>query len=151
MRRNFTMLELIVTICIITLILGLVISRVGKTPDLLTLKSNIESVKKIFAVARARAIASGNVQTVNVFPEHKSFAMANAGDVSDRDSKYTLPQEIKVSVDGEAPDDPELVYSFYPDGLVGGYNLKFATEKHAMSMKISKLTGKITEEEIKND
>jgi hypothetical protein len=124
---------------------------VGKTPDLLTLKSNIESVKKIFAVARARAIASGSVQTVNVIPAQNSFAMANAGDISSRDSQFILPHGIKVAVDGEAPDEQELVYSFYPDGLVGGYNLKFTTEKHGMTMKISKLTGKITGEEIKSD
>ncbi|MHB9138841.1 MAG: pilus assembly FimT family protein [Victivallaceae bacterium] len=149
MRRNFTMLELIVTISIITLILGLVISRAGKTPSLLALKNNIENVKKIFAVARARAIASGNVQTVNYNREQNSFSMDNAGNINARDSQYVLPPEVKVFADGASPDETELSYSFYPDGLVGGYNLKFTTEKHAMSMKISKLTGKITEEEIK--
>lgn len=151
MRRNFTMLELIVTISIITLILGLVISQVGKTPSLLTLKSNLENVKKIFAVSRARAISSGNVQTVTYHREQNSFVMDNPGDINSRDSQCALPREITVSADNASPDETEFIYSFYPDGLIGGYNLKFITEKHTMSMKISKLTGKITDAEEKSD
>ena len=151
MRRNFTMLELIVTISIIALILGLVITRAARTPDLLNLKNNVENVKKIFAVSRARAVASGDVQTVTYRREQNSFAMDNPGDINSRDSQCALPREITVSADNAPPDEPEFTYSFYPDGLIGGYNLKFITEKHTVSMKISKLTGKITDAEEKSD
>jgi type II secretory pathway pseudopilin PulG len=139
MRRNFTLLELAVVFSIIMLIVGLTLPRLGKLPSGVSLRSNVDKVRKLFLAGQLRAVATGKEQSIRY--AGNAFALqGSAGGEA-----LQLPQSVRVVFPAASSgDDDAVMFQVLPGGEVRGPGrIIFAMEKHAWAMTFSALTGDI--------
>ena len=138
MRRNFTLLELAVVFSIIMLVIGLTLPRLGKLPSGVTLRNNVDKVRKLFLTGQLRAVATGQEQSIRY--AQSTFALhGGTGDT------LLLPSSVRIAFSGiSAGDDDAVMFRVSPGREVcGPGKIIFAMEKHAWAMTFSALTGDI--------
>jgi len=141
MRRNFTLLELAVVFSIIMLVIGLTLPRLGKLPSGVTLRNNVDKVRKLFLTGQLRAVATGQEQSIRY--AQSTFALQGASGES-----VLLPSSVRIAFSAApaapAGDDDAVMFRVSPGREVcGPGKIIFSLEKHAWAMTFSALTGDI--------
>lgn len=138
MRRNFTLLELAVVFSIIMLVIGLTLPRLGKLPSGVTLRNNVDKVRKLFLTGQLRAVATGQEQSIRY--TQSTFALQGSAGES-----LLLPSAVRIAFPAaSAGDDDAVIFRVLPGREVcGPGKIIFTLEKHAWAMTFSSLTGDI--------
>ncbi len=140
MRRNFTLLELAIVFSIIMLAIGLTLPRLGKLPVGVSLRNNVDKVRKLFLTGQLRAVAAGQEQSIRYV--NNTFALQSSTGES-----LTLPSAVKV-VFPVAPvfsgSDDAVVFRVLPGReICGPGKIIFSMDRRALAMTFSTLTGDI--------
>jgi len=138
MRRNFTLLELAVVFSILMLVIGLTLPRLGRMPIGISLRNNVDKVRKLFLTGQLRAVATGSEQSIRY--SRNAFTLQGS-----TDAPLLLPDSVKITFSAAASGDDDTVdFRVMPGGEVrGAGRIVFSMEKHAWVMMFSALTGDI--------
>ena len=149
-RKNFTLLELVAVVAIMTLVLGISVSVLRKRSGPAQFENSVLTFRQFCMAARAQAAELGHERVLYYQPEERTF---RAGDVQpvevDRDAvvlleppdqepemaeyetpanfsklKWVLPEEYVMEMDSTgAPEESRErveLFHFFPDGSASG-------------------------------
>ena len=80
MRRAFTIIELTVTLCILSILSAIAIPRMGAILDRVKVRSAAVEIESLFSAARHIAIARGTQATVEIDPRAQSINISVGSD-----------------------------------------------------------------------
>jgi prepilin-type N-terminal cleavage/methylation domain-containing protein len=135
--HGFTLLELIVTLFVIALAVGLVVPVVGRSTDTLRGRSEIARFSAILRHARDQAITTRRGHAVVIDPvAHRATIVAGLNEVQ---QTRTLPPELAV----EANPPQALTVRFEPSGVSSGAEFRLTTGRTRYRVTVDALTGRV--------
>lgn len=176
-RNNFTLLELVAVVAIMTLVLGISVSVLRKRSGPAQFENSVLTFRQFCMAARAQAAELGRERVLYYQPSERTF---RAGDVQpvevDRDAvilleppdedlefveyetpagfsklKWVLPEEYAMEMDSSDPaasGDRVELFHFFPDGSASGVReFRLQYRSWSRTMTISPLTGELRVEE----
>ena len=120
-----------------TLLIGLVIGRIGKIPAYLSFRNALERIETVLNEAANQSKLTGN-KIVILYKYDKFYPE----DMSLRKIKYLnyyLPEFLGIEFDDSKPDAER--FTFFSDGSASGPAMKIIYSEHIATIKTSKLTG----------
>ena len=176
-RNNFTLIELVAVVAIMTLVLGISVSMLRKRSGPAQFENSVLAFRQFCMAARAQAAELGRDRVICYLPEDRSFRSGDPEPVEvDRDAvvlleppdqepeseefdtpasfaelKWLLPEEFVMNTEtgelGNVGDRIE-VFRFFPDGSASGVReLRLQFRDWSRVMTISPLTGRLMVEE----
>jgi prepilin-type N-terminal cleavage/methylation domain-containing protein len=163
--KGFTLIELIVTLLIISVVIGFVLPKIGNRLYSSDLKHSLRELKAILSVARSMAtseriprrivcdIPNGEIRIERELRnEGEEFDMVEyEPDNSVLMRTYRLPDNVKIedviTETGEKEMDGEAYLRINPNGTIAGNFIHLRKEKEQFTLNINPLTGKVTIEE----
>ena len=139
-KKSFTLLELICVLTISLLVIGVVISRVGKTPAFISLDNCLNNIQSVLSEASNQAMINGKEYAI--FYNNRKFSPKNNNISIKKYVTYKLPEGVNINFTNFEEDD-NISYIFFPDGSASGPEMKLSFKKHSAIIKISRLTGTI--------
>jgi len=124
-QRGFTLLELLVVLCIISVMMAVTAPRLAGRSQAAVLRSAGFEVQTLASAARARAVLSGDVvglmlsgegRELRLIHEHTSKGKTRLVDLLPR---RRLPARTRAQFDHEDDDESDLI-RFWPDGSAEG-------------------------------
>lgn len=137
--KGFTLLELLITMLIAVLAIGIVAPRFSALIPGVEIKGEAQKAAALLRFARSRAIAEGDVITVERLEEPVAIKVTGA------DRLYQWPASIELKVTRELGSDegePEIL--FYPDGSSSGGVVSLQSENRRFRISVDWLTGRVT-------
>lgn len=141
-RAGFTLVELVMTIAIALLIIGVVSMGVRRIPALVTLDQCVNDIKSIFVEASTRAVVNGKNSEITFNLASRQFSLSGGGDDLTRgESAKTLPEEMEFEFP-DARGNPDVAhFFFFPDGSADGPIMDLKLRGHAARLTLSRLSG----------
>ena len=141
--KQFTLLELTVTVFVIMLASGIVFFSLPRSPAKLVLTNCKLQLLEIFTLARSAALSSGKQQSIVYDAEKRCFAGLNKSEL------YCHDQSISLST---IDDREQLKWLFYSDGSGSGpaVLIESGKAKTKLKLSISKLTGMVVIKDEQN-
>ena len=141
-RADFTLVELVMTIAIALLIIGVVSMGVRRIPALVTLDQCVNDIKSIFVEAATQSVVNGKNTQITFNLASRRFSLAGGGDNLTRgESAKTLPEEMEFEFP-DARGAPETAnFFFFPDGSADGPVMDLKLRGHAARLTLSRLSG----------
>ena len=136
--KKFTLLEIVITMMMIVLITGIVISQIQSQPSFVDLYQIENQLKQICADARLMASCQGKKVEVWLDPEKRSIFV--------RDSSMTLPEGFKFIVQHRNLMDEtekQILFLFYPEGSAEEKVIILKLREEETELFLSPLTGKL--------
>jgi prepilin-type N-terminal cleavage/methylation domain-containing protein len=136
-KRSFTLIELICVMAISTLLIGLVVGRIGKIPAYLSFRNSLERIETVLNEAANQSKLTGN-KIVILYKNNKFYPE----DMSIRKIKYLnyeIPNFLEIEFDDSRPDAER--FTFFSDGSASGPAMRVIYSGHIATIKTSKLTG----------
>jgi prepilin-type N-terminal cleavage/methylation domain-containing protein len=135
--RGFTLLELIVTLFVIALAVGLVAPVVGRSTDTLRGRANVARFSAMLRHARDQAITTRRSHAVVIDPAgHRATLVAAPDEVR---QARTLSADLQV--DANPPD--ALNVRFEPTGVSTGGDFRLTTGGMRFRVTVDQLTGRV--------
>lgn len=136
-RRNFTLIELICVMAISTLLIGLVIGRIGKVPAYLSFRNSLERIQFVLnEAANQSKLTSKKIVILykdgKFYPEDMSIRKISY-------LNYAVPGFLGIEFDDSRPDAER--FTFLSDGSASGPAMRIIYKGHIATIKTSKLTG----------
>jgi len=132
--RGFTLLELIVTMAIVAVVVGLTIPAVGRFTEGIRVRAEVAGFSALLRHARERAIVSQKPQAVVVdAAAHRISVRAGGPDGEVRETR-ALPERLTV----EATPPPALTVRFEPQGGSSGGDFRLTYR-----VTVDALTGRV--------
>lgn len=136
-KRCFTLIELICVMAISTLLIGLIVGRIGKIPAYLSFKNSMERIETVLSEAANQSKLTGNKIVIlykdgKFFPEDMSIKKINY-------LNYEIPDFLRIEFDDSRPDAER--FTFFSDGSASGPAMRVIYSGHIATIKTSKLTG----------
>lgn len=136
---GFTLLELLVTLLVLALALGLTAPMLGRSTEAIRARAEIAGFSAVLRHARERAITSGTPHAVVIEPDaHRMVVRAGGPDGEIRHTR-TLPERVIV----EASPSPALTVRFEPQGGSSGGDFRVAAGGVAYRVTVDPLTGRV--------
>jgi prepilin-type N-terminal cleavage/methylation domain-containing protein len=134
---GFTLLELIVTLFVIALAVGLVGPMVGRTADTLRGRADVARFSAMLRHAHDQAIATqrGHAFVVDP-PGHRATIVAVPDEV-----RQTRTLSADLRIDANPPD--ALRVTFDPTGVSSGGNFWLTTGRMRFRVSVDQLTGRV--------
>ena len=137
---GYTLLELIVTLFVIVLAVGIVVPVVGRSTDTLRGRSEIARFSAMLRHARDQAITTRRNHAVVIDPAaHRAAIVAGGDDV--RQSR-SLPADLII----EANPPQALTVRFEPSGVSNGGEFRLTTGRTRYVVTVDPLTGRVRAE-----
>jgi prepilin-type N-terminal cleavage/methylation domain-containing protein len=135
--RGFTLLELIVTLFVIALAVGIVVPVVGRSTDSLRGRSDIARFSAMLRHARDQAITTRRGHAVVVDPAaHRVLIVAAPDEV-----RQTRLLSADLGVEATPPE--ALTVRFEPSGVSSGGNFRLTTGRMRYRVTIDPFTGRV--------
>jgi prepilin-type N-terminal cleavage/methylation domain-containing protein len=139
-KRGFTLIELAVTLLVLSLASAFVAPAIGRGLDNLRTRAEVSGFAGFLRAAREQAVIRGEAQEVRVDPQSLTLALWGAGGKSARSSRsfsYLLSIE---------PDPPTAkTITFYPQGLSTGGTFHIEAPGHRQYVvTVDTLTGRVS-------
>ena len=96
MRRAFTIIEIIVTLGILSILLAIAIPRMGEILDRVKVRSAAVEIESLFSAARHIAIARATQATVDIDPVAQSINVSVGSDTV-RQRKIGAAHDVQIS------------------------------------------------------
>jgi type II secretion system protein H len=136
---GFTLLELLVTLLVLALALGLTVPMLNRSTDAVRVRAEIAGFSAVLRHARERAITSGTPHAVVIEREtHRMVVRAGGPDGEIRHAR-TLSERLTVEASTPAP----LTVRFEPQGGSSGGDFRVAAGGVAYRVTVDPLTGRV--------
>jgi prepilin-type N-terminal cleavage/methylation domain-containing protein len=135
--RGFTLLELIVTLFVIALAVGIVVPVVGRSTDTLRGRSDVARFSAMLRHARDQAIATRRGHSVVVDPGARRALIVAAPD----EVRQTRMLSAHLGVEANPPE--ALTVRFEPSGLSSGGSFRLTAGRSRYRVTVDPLTGRV--------
>ena len=137
--RGFTLLEVIVTLFIVTLAVGLTVPTIGRSTDGIKARAEVARFAAVLRHTRERAITARQPHAVVIDPQaHKMTVHAGGPDGEVRHTR-ALPARLRV----EATPPPALTVRFEPHGTSSGGHFRLVSGAITYQVTVDALTGRV--------
>jgi general secretion pathway protein H len=138
-RRGFTLLELVVTLAIVALAVGLAIPTIGRSTEAVRVRAEVAGFSAVLRHARERAIVTRRPQAVVVDPAARRVNLVAGGPEGEVRETRALSERLTV----EANPPPALVVRFEPQGGSSGGDFRLSSGGIAYRVSVDALTGRV--------
>ena len=137
-ERGFTLLELIVTMLILMLVIGLSVPVVGRSSDAVRSRAEVAGFSAVLRHARERAVSSRVSHTVVIDPANRVMTVQAGPDGEVKETR-SLPERLTV----EATPPPALTVRFEPQGTSSGAEYKVKAGDVVYRVTVDPITGRV--------
>jgi general secretion pathway protein H len=138
-ERGFTLLELIVTLIVIALAVGLTVPAIGRSTESIRVRAEVAGFSAMLRHARERAIVTRTAQAVVIDPAGRRVSRLAGGPEGEVRETRQLPERLTV----EADPPPALTVRFAPEGASNGGDFRLTSGSIAYRVTIDPLTGRV--------
>jgi prepilin-type N-terminal cleavage/methylation domain-containing protein len=135
--RGFTLLELIVTLVVIAVAVGLVAPTIGRSTEALRIRAEVAGFSATFRHARERAITTRQPFTVAVNPTNRLVTVTTGED----EIRWTRRFSGRVDIRAETPG--ALTVRFEPQGTSSGGEYRLTSGKISYRVSVDAVTGRV--------
>jgi general secretion pathway protein H len=136
-RAGFTLLELLVTVLLIALAVGLVGPAVGRSTETLRARADVAGFSAVLRHAREKAIVTRQPHAVVLDPGENRLTVTT-GEDEVRETRV-LPPRVRL----EASPPPALTVRFEPYGTSSGGDFRFTSGAIAYRVTVDATTGRV--------
>ncbi len=137
--RGFTLLELIVTMAIVAVVVGLTIPTIGRSTEAIRVRAEVAGFSALLRHARERAIVSQKAQAVVVDVAAHRISVRAGGPEGEVRETRALPERLTV----EASPPPALTVRFEPQGGSSGGDFRLTSGAVTYRVTVDALTGRV--------
>ena len=135
---GFTLLELIVTLMVLMIVIGLAVPVVGRSSDAVRNRVEIAGFSALLRHARERAITSRVSHSVVIDPANHTMTVLAGPEGEVRETRQ-LPERMTV----EATPPQALTVRFEPQGTSSGADYKVKTGDVVYRVTVDPVTGRV--------
>jgi prepilin-type N-terminal cleavage/methylation domain-containing protein len=137
--RGFTLLELIVTLFVVALAVGITVPTIARSTDGIKARAEVARFSAILRHTRERAITTRTAHAVVIDPQaHKMTVHAGGPEGEVRETR-ALPVRLLV----EATPPPALTVRFEPQGTSSGGQFRLVSGPITYHVTVDALTGRV--------
>jgi prepilin-type N-terminal cleavage/methylation domain-containing protein len=137
-ERGFTLLELIVTLLILMILVGLSVPVVGRSSDAVRSRAEVAGFSAFLRHARERAITSRVSHTVVIDPTNRTMTVLAGPEAEVRETR-PLPERMTV----EAMPQAAFRVRFEPQGMSSGAEYRVKTGDVVYRVTVDPVTGRV--------
>jgi general secretion pathway protein H len=139
-ERGFTLIELAVTLLVLSLATAIVVPGIGRSVDSIRARAEISGFAAYLRAAREQAITRGEAQAVRLDPDTRSLAITAAGSDGVRSSRSF---NYLLRIDADPPE--ALAVTFEPLGFSSGGTFRILApgNRHYL-ITVDPLTGRVS-------
>lgn len=137
--RGFTLLELIVTLFVIVLTVGLVVPVIGRSSSAIRARADVAGFSAVLRHARERAITTRRTHAVVIDPTARKMTVFAGGADGDVKETRTLPDRLTV----QATPPPALTVRFEPEGTSSGADYRVTAGDVVYRVTVDPVTGRV--------
>ena len=137
--RGFTLLELIVTLFVMLLTIGLAVPVIGRSSDAIRARADVAGFSAVLRHARERAITSRRSHAVVIDPAARTMTVHAGSADGDVKATRTLPERLTVV----ATPPPALTVRFEPEGTSSGADYRITTGDVVYRVTVDPITGRV--------
>ena len=135
--RGFTLLELIITLLVVAVAVGLVAPTIGRSTEALRARAEVAGFSATFRHAREQAITTRQQYTVVVNPTNHMLTVTNGDD----EVRWTRALSARVAIESEPPG--ALTVRFEPQGTSSGGEFRVTSGKISYRVSVDAVTGRV--------
>jgi prepilin-type N-terminal cleavage/methylation domain-containing protein len=135
--RGFTLLELIVTLVVLAVAVGLVAPTIGRSTETLRTRAEVAGFSATFRHAREQAITTRQPYTVAVNPTNRLLTVTTGED----EVRWTRTLSSRIEIRAETP--TALTVHFEPQGTSSGGEFHVSSGKISYRVTIDPVTGRV--------
>ena len=135
--RGFTLLELLVTLFVVVVAVGLTVPTIGKSADAIRLRSEVAAFAAFFRHAREQAITRRRAERVVVEPDARRLTLVVGEDTIDATRVFPARLDIEPATPGG------LVVRFDPEGTSSGGAFRLASSGAIYRVTVDAATGRV--------
>jgi prepilin-type N-terminal cleavage/methylation domain-containing protein len=137
--RGFTLLELIVTLFVVAVTIGLVVPVIGRSSTAIRARADVAGFSALLRHARERAITTRQSHVVVIDPIARKMTVLAGGPDGDVKETRALPERLTV----EATPPPALTVRFEPQGTSSGADYKVTAGDVVYRVTVDPITGRV--------
>jgi prepilin-type N-terminal cleavage/methylation domain-containing protein len=137
--RGFTLLELVVTLSILALAVGLAVPTIARSTEAIRARADVAGFSALLRHARERAIVTRQPQAVVVDQAARRVNLLAGGPKGVVRETRALPERLTV----EADPPPALVVRFEPQGGGSGGDFRLTSGGIVYRVTVDALTGRV--------
>jgi type II secretion system protein H len=138
-ERGFTLLELIVTLIVIAVAVGLTVPAIGRSTESLRVRAEVAGFSAMLRHARERAIVTRTAQAVVVDPDARRVSRRDGG--PEGEVRESRPLSERLTVEADPP--PALTVRFAPQGGSSGGDFRLTSGRTVYRVTVDALTGRV--------
>lgn len=135
--RGFTLLELIVTLVVVAVAVGLVAPAIGRSTEALRARAEVAGFSATFRHAREQAITTRQAFTVSVDPPARLLTVTTGED----EVRWTRALSKRVDIRADTPSS--LAVRFEPQGTSSGGEFHVSSGKISYRVTVDPVTGRV--------
>ena len=135
--RGFTLLELIVTLLIVAIAVGLVAPAIGRSTEAVRTRAEVAGFSATFRHAREQAITTQQTFTVAVNPSSRLQTVTTGED----EVRWTRTFSARLKIEAETPS--ALTVRFEPQGNSSGGEFRLSAGAVVYRVTIDAVTGRV--------
>jgi len=135
--RGFTLLELIVTLLIVAIAVGLVAPAIGRSTEAVRTRAEVAGFSATFRHAREQAITTQQTFTVVVNPSNRLQTVTTGED----EVRWTRTFSARLRIEAETPS--ALTVRFEPQGNSSGGEFRLSAGAVVYRVTIDAVTGRV--------
>jgi prepilin-type N-terminal cleavage/methylation domain-containing protein len=137
--RGFTLLEVIVTLFIVALAVGLTVPTIARSTDGIKARAEVARFSAILRHTRERAITARKPHAVVIDPQAHKMTVHEGGPDGEVRQTRSLPARLVV----EATPPPALTVRFEPQGTSSGGQFRLVSGTITYQVMVDPLTGRV--------
>ena len=137
--RGFTLLELIVTLFVIVLTIGLAVPVVGRSSSAIRARADVAGFSAVLRHARERAITTRRSHAVVIDPAAHQMTVLAGGTEGDVKQTRALPERLTV----HATPPAALTVRFEPEGTSSGAEYRVTAGDVVYRVTVDPVTGRV--------
>ena len=135
--RGFTLLELIVTLLVVAVAVGLVAPTIGRSTEALRVRAEVAGFSATFRHAREQAITSRQPYTVAINPGGHLLTVSTGED----EVRWTRSVSNRIEI--VAQSQSALTVRFEPQGTSTGGDFRLSSGKITYRVSVDPVTGRV--------
>ena len=135
--RGFTLLEVIVTLLVVTVAVGLVAPAIGRSTEAVRTRAQVAGFSATFRHAREQAITTQQQHTVVVNPVSRILTVTTGED----DVRWTRALSPRVTIEAATPE--ALTVRFAPQGTSTGGQFRVSSGTVTYRVTVDAVTGRV--------
>jgi prepilin-type N-terminal cleavage/methylation domain-containing protein len=135
--RGFTLLELIVTLLVVAIAMGLVAPAIGRSTEAVRTRAEVAGFSATFRHAREQAITTRELHTVVVNPERRLVTVTTGED----EIRRTRTLSTRLAIEAMTPES--LKVRFDPSGISTGGEFRLVAGALAYRVTVDAITGRV--------